>query len=120
MLQGEPSQGIFAIAQFRHGIIAVGGDYTKLEQREKHAFIYRAATFQVPSATPLGYRSGVVFWKKHTLAVAVGPSGSDCSYDAGMTWENFSSIGYHAVKVSNDQKAIWASGSDGRIGVLVN
>ncbi len=118
MLQGEASQGIFAVAWTGDGLIAVGGDYTKLEQREKNAFVYRRGIFEFPAAAPMGYRSGVVFWKKGNLAVAVGPSGSDCSYDGGTTWENFSAVGYHAVKVSEDQKAVWASGSDGRIGIL--
>jgi photosystem II stability/assembly factor-like uncharacterized protein len=119
MLQGEASQGIFAIAWSRAGLIGVGGDYTKLEQREKNAFVYKDGLFEFPAASPSGYRSGVVFWKKSDLAVAVGPSGSDYSDDGGMTWENFSTMGYHAVKVSGDQKAIWASGSDGRIGILI-
>ncbi len=119
MIQGQPSEGIFAIAQVGKAIITVGGDYTKLEQREKHAFIYKNAAFSFPESTPLGYRSGIAFWKKNNLIVAVGPSGSDFSSDEGKNWENFSATGYHAVKVSSDQKAIWASGSSGRIGILV-
>lgn len=119
MLQGEASQGIFAIAWSRGGLIGVGGDYTKLEHREKNSFVYKDGLFELPAVSPSGYRSGVAFWKKSDLTVVVGPSGSDYSDDGGITWENFSTVGYHAVKVSGDQKAIWASGSEGRIGILI-
>jgi hypothetical protein len=49
----------------------------------------------------------------------VGPSGSDYSKDEGVNWENFSKIGYHAVKVSSDENSTWASGGNGRIGHLI-
>ncbi|GAA0877763.1 YCF48-related protein [Algoriphagus jejuensis] len=119
ILQGEPSQGIFAIASTEAGLVAVGGDYTKLEDREKHAFIYNDGSFEYPIAMPLGYRSGLAYWKKKNLTIAVGPSGSDFSTDGGKSWNDFSPTGYHAVKTSPDQKAIWASGSGGRIGILI-
>src|SRR5690606_9420237 len=119
MLQGESSQGIFAITQTMAGLVAVGGDYTKLEDRDRHASIFEAGTFDIPTTAPLGYRSGVAYWKKEKLTVAVGPSGSDFSKDGGKHWLNFSSTGYHAVKISGKQDAIWASGSGGRIGLLV-
>jgi photosystem II stability/assembly factor-like uncharacterized protein len=118
MLQGESSQGIFAIAYTEAGLVAVGGDYTKLEDREQNASIYTDGSFQSPEAAPSGYRSGVAYWKKKNLTVAVGPSGSDFSKDGGRRWENFSDTGYHAVKISKRQDAIWASGSGGRIGLL--
>lgn len=119
ILQGEASQGIFAIAWVRDGLIGIGGDYTQLEIREKNAFIYKDGIFEFPEVSPLGYRSGVAYLKKGDLLVAVGPSGSDYSQDGGMIWENFSATGYHSVKVSEDQKSIWSSGSTGRVGVLI-
>ncbi len=118
MIQGQSSEGIFAIAQIKDRVVGVGGDYTKLEQREKHAFLYQKASFAFPESAPFGYRSGIAFWKKEKLTLAVGPSGSDFSRDGGMNWENFSNVGYHAVKASKDKKAVWASGSTGRVGIL--
>ena len=71
------------------------------------------------SDTPLGYRSGIAVFDEKNLIISVGPSGSDLSKDNGLNWQSFSSIGYHAVKVSNNGKSIWASGSGGRIGLLI-
>lgn len=119
MLQGDASQGIFAITETDAGLVAVGGDYTKLEDREKHAFVYRDGTFAFPSTSPLGYRSGLAYLQRSGLTLAVGPSGSDFSRDQGVSWENFSATGYHAVKTATDETAVWSSGSDGRVGVLV-
>ncbi len=118
MLHGEASQGIFAIVESESGLVSVGGDYTKLEDRDRHVTIYRAGSFDTPTDTPLGYRSGIAYWGKKNLTVAVGPSGSDFSKDGGRKWQNFSSTGFHAVKFSLKQDAVWASGSDGRIGIL--
>lgn len=120
MLQGESSQGIFAITWTDTGILCVGGDYTKLDQREKNAISFGNHSFEVPVTLPLGFRSGLAYLQKNKLSVAVGPSGSDFSMDNGRSWKNFSSTGYHAVKVSDDLNVVWASGSGGRIGLLVH
>lgn len=118
ILQGEPSQGIFAIAMTEQGILSVGGDYQKLESRDRNAVLYQGDSWKIPLYLPLGYRSGVAYIPAQKITIAVGPSGSDISYDFGMNWANFSSTGYHGVKISEDKKTIWASGSDGRIGIL--
>jgi hypothetical protein len=120
ILQGEASQGIFALVKTDNAILALGGDYTKLDFRDKNAFKFIGKSFQFPLQSPLGYRSGIAFYSKEKLTIAVGPSGSDYSKDDGMNWRNFSSIGYHAVRVSLDNKSIWASGSQGRIGLLIH
>lgn len=120
MLQGEASQGIFALSMTDSGILAVGGDYTRLDFRGKNAFRYKVHSFENPIVFPHGYRSGLAYFSREKFTLAVGPSGSDYSRDEGLTWENFSSTGYHAVKVSVDEKAVWASGSQGRIGILIH
>jgi photosystem II stability/assembly factor-like uncharacterized protein len=119
LLQGEASQGIFALVEAGKSVVGVGGDYTKPEMAEKNAFVYQLGEFALAAVRPSGYRSGVTFWKRKNMVLSVGPSGSDFSKDGGMSWENFSSIGFHAVKLSLDKTSIWASGSDGRIGILV-
>lgn len=120
ILQGEASQGIFALVKTENGVFAVGGDYQKLDFREKNAFHFSDQSFQFPVQSPLGYRSGVAFFPNKKLTIAVGPSGSDFSKDEGMIWGNFSTIGYHAVRISLDQKSVWASGAQGRIGLLIH
>ena len=120
MLQGESSQGIFALAALNGRILGVGGDYTKLDQRDRNAVILSDGKSEIPEILPLGFRSGVVYREDRKIAVAVGPSGSDLSWDEGKTWANFSSTGYHAVKISPKKKTIWASGSGGRVGILMD
>jgi photosystem II stability/assembly factor-like uncharacterized protein len=119
ILQGAPSQGIFALVNAEGGIFCVGGDYTQLEFRDGNSFNFSNKTFKGPSIAPFGYRSGLAYDSENGLLVSSGPSGSDFSIDNGHVWQNFSSIGYHAVKASLDGNSIWAAGSRGRIGILV-
>lgn len=120
ILQGGASQGIFALVKTENAVLGVGGDYEKLDFRENNAFRLSDQGFQIPLHSPLGFRSGIAFSPKEKLIIAVGPSGSDLSKDDGLKWENFSSTGYHAVRISLDQKSVWASGSQGRIGLLIH
>lgn len=119
MTQGQPAKGVFAVAGVGERKVLVGGDYTLLENREGNAVIIEDLKEISPIIRPFGYRSGVAYWKKKSLLVAVGPSGSDFSLDLGRTWTKFSPTGFHAVKTSADGKSIWASGSQGRIARLV-
>lgn len=119
ILQGEASQGIFALVKTELSVLAVGGDYTKLDSQEKNAFRFNSQSYKPPSNPPLGYRSGLAYLAGDKLLIAVGHSGSDYSSDDGKTWKNFSTTGYHAVKISTHQKTVWGSGSDGRVGVLI-
>jgi photosystem II stability/assembly factor-like uncharacterized protein len=120
MIQGEASQGIFALVETSTSILAVGGDYTKLDFTERNAFRFSDQNFTFPLKAPSGYRSGIAFFSKVKLTIAVGPSGSDYSFDDGMAWEEFSTIGYHSVKISIEGESVWASGSEGRIGLLIH
>ncbi|RIW18556.1 photosystem II stability/assembly factor-like protein [Algoriphagus lacus] len=118
--QGAPAKGVFAMTLAEDRRILVGGDYTLLESREGNALVVGDISTKTPDVAPFGYRSGVAFWKKEQLVISVGPSGSDFSVDLGNTWKNFSDIGYHSVKSSHDGKRVWASGSQGRIGFLLD
>jgi hypothetical protein len=50
--------------------------------------------------------------------IAVGPSGSDLSRDAGATWTSLGDLGFDAVSVDRAGDAVWAVGERGRIGRL--
>jgi photosystem II stability/assembly factor-like uncharacterized protein len=120
MSQGESSQGVFALTETKTGLVLVGGDYLKPKISEGNLLTYSKGQFSIPRQTTDGYRSGVAFLKKRNLLVAVGPEGSDFSKDGGKTWNSFSSMGFHAAKASPDQKSLWASGSQGRMGRLID
>jgi hypothetical protein len=70
------------------------------------------------TSEPGEYRSGAA-WVPHTggTALAVGPTGSDISYDRGFTWHRFDTGSFDAVACAPGG-ACWASGEQGRVGRL--
>jgi hypothetical protein len=50
-------------------------------------------------------------------AIAVGPTGSDVSYDGGRTWQRFDTGSFDAVACTWDLSC-WASGENGRAALL--
>ena len=52
-----------------------------------------------------------------TGVVAVGPSGTDVSYDGGLSWVSVEKGSLDSVECTRDG-ACWGSGSDGRVAVL--
>ena len=71
-----------------------------------------------PPSGPAGYRSGVS-WVPHTLAtvIAVGLTGSDVSYNGGLTWHTFDTGQFDTVSCTPDGSC-WASGDLGRVATL--
>jgi hypothetical protein len=66
-----------------------------------------------------GYRSGVDWLNRsRATAVAVGPTGSDVTYDGGRHWTTFDDVAYDAVQCTRDG-ACWTSGPAGRVSKLV-
>lgn len=121
IVQGESSKGIFSVAVLGKGeVFLVGGDYIKMEDTISNAVSFNSENEEwgIPMSVPKGYRSGVVYFPRFHWLVAVGPTGSDFSKDGGLTWENFSDEGFHAVKLAHTEEAIWASGSNGKIAKL--
>ncbi|MFI7407856.1 WD40/YVTN/BNR-like repeat-containing protein [Streptomyces sp. NPDC049627] len=118
---GDPARGVFALA-FRdraHGL-AVGGDY-RPDQASPQAAARTGdggADWQ-PAATPVrAYRSGVA-WLPHsrTAALAVGPTGTDLTTDAGRTWRTVDTGSYDTVDCTPDL-GCWAAGEKGRVARL--
>ncbi|WLW58345.1 WD40/YVTN/BNR-like repeat-containing protein [Streptomyces sp. YU58] len=118
---GDPARGVFALA-FRdraHGL-AVGGDY-RADQPSPRAAArtgdggadWQSATTPVPA-----YRSGVA-WLPHsrTAALAVGPTGTDLTTDAGRTWRTVDEGSYDTVDCTPDL-GCWAAGEQGRVARL--
>ncbi|MDY7088067.1 MAG: oxidoreductase, partial [Actinomycetota bacterium] len=77
----------------------------------------RGRTWTVAAAAPGEYRSGSA-WHGRT-ALAVGPTGSDISYDGGRTWKRFDTGSFDAVECT-PTGACWASGEKGRVAKLVH
>lgn len=118
---GDPARGVFALA-FRdrtHGL-AVGGDYRPDQASPRAAARTgdKGATWQPASAPVTAYRSGVA-WLPHsrTAALAVGPTGTDLTTDAGRTWRTVDTGSYDTVDCTPDL-GCWAAGEKGRVARL--
>jgi photosystem II stability/assembly factor-like uncharacterized protein len=114
LLSGSPSTGIFSICFMdeKRGVI-VGGDYQAPEKRDRIAAWSAdgGATWKLSQEMPCGFKSCVA--QSGTVLVAVGTSGSDISYDQGMTWERLGEEGYHSVSFAGTIG--FAVGDDGRV-----
>jgi photosystem II stability/assembly factor-like uncharacterized protein len=120
-LTSNGSSGVFAI-DFRdpHRGIAVGGDF-RAPANGSHALARTrdgGRTWTEPSTAPAGYRSGIAFHPFFsTVAIAVGPTGSDITLDAGQHWHQFDTGTFDTVTCTHDGSC-WASGEQGRVGIL--
>jgi photosystem II stability/assembly factor-like uncharacterized protein len=118
---GDPARGVFGLA-FRdrtHGI-AVGGDYRADQASPRASATTRdgGRTWTASAAPVPAYRSGVT-WLPHsrTSALAVGPTGTDLTLDAGRTWRTVDTGSYDTADCTHDG-ACWAAGEKGRIARL--
>jgi photosystem II stability/assembly factor-like uncharacterized protein len=121
-LAAGPSAGVFSVRfRDRHNGIAVGGDFANPTSSLGNAAWSSdgGITWRPATVRPGGYRSGSV-WLPHErdVALAVGPSGSDVTNDAGRTWSSFDTGSFDSVECANDG-ACWASGEQGRVATLV-
>jgi hypothetical protein len=97
----------------------VGGDFL-LPTASPDNFARTAdggASWQLLLGAPPEYRSGAAWADGHT-ALAVGPSGSDVSSDAGTSWQRFDDCSLDTVDCASPA-ACWASGANGRVAYLV-
>jgi photosystem II stability/assembly factor-like uncharacterized protein len=118
---GGESAGIFSVSfrDARRGVI-VGGDFAAPTGAVDNAAWTAdgGRTWTRSTTNPSGYRSGSA-WVPRTArtVLAVGPSGSDVSADGGRTWATFDTGSFDSVECTHDG-ACWASGDQGRVGVL--
>lgn len=116
------SAGIFGLAfANRHQGIAVGGDYADPRaDTDVGAVSTTGDTWSLPARGPHGYRSGVTFvGGAKGMALAVGLTGSDVSYDSGEHWIKFAAGQFDTVACAR-HGACWASGDHGRVAVLTS
>lgn len=113
-----PTAGIYSLALRKSGeAIAVGGDYLTPTSAPDGAAYLKARTWTVARKAPGEYRSGSAWTGGGDTALAVGPTGSDISYDGGRSWKRFDTGTFDAVDCTADG-ACWASGVQGRVAKL--
>jgi photosystem II stability/assembly factor-like uncharacterized protein len=120
-LPSGPSAGIFSIAfrDARHGIV-VGGDFKKEAEAIDNSAVTDSGGRTWTSVSGLsGYRSAVAFVPALNRAlVAVGPSGSDVSFDDGRTWTAIPGPGFHAISFAPRSRTAWGVGEKGAVARL--
>jgi len=116
---GMESSGVFSLA-FRDGThgVAVGGDYAKPDASAGTAAgsADGGKTWTAAAKPPHGYRSAVAWDADAKAWIAVGPNGSDISYDDGKTW-----VPLDGADTRGNWNALslpWVVGPQGRIGKL--
>ena len=116
-----PSAGLFSIAfrDSRHGIV-VGGDFKKeAEAVDSAAITDSGGRTWMPVSGLSGFRSAVAHVPAHDRTViAVGPSGSDVSFDDGRTWRAIPGPGFHAVSFAPRSRVAWGVGEKGAVARL--
>ena len=107
--------GVFSLAfRNRHDGVMVGGDFLAPDNGvDASGFTHDGDRWR-GGGDLTGYRSGVD-WLGDTL-IAVGPTGSDVSYDGARSWKPFDSAAYDAVVCVDG--TCWASGPAGAVAKL--
>jgi photosystem II stability/assembly factor-like uncharacterized protein len=133
-IRSADAAGIFSL-DFRTNRlgIAIGGDF-ELPEEATDALARSTdggVSWQLvdESVAPSGYRSGMAWYFdqrgdqrmqlpiEKRAVIAVGPTGSDVSFNRGKRWEEFDDGAFHSVECA--EGACWASGPSGRIARLV-
>lgn len=120
IVQGGAATGIYSFAVNKDNIILVGGDYTRPELATEHNLYSNdnGATWNTPAESSRGYRECVEFITNKIL-FTTGPTGTDISYDGGITWGAFSEIkGFHVLRKARNGSLIIMAGNDGQISIV--
>jgi photosystem II stability/assembly factor-like uncharacterized protein len=118
-IPASPAGGVFSLdfRDTRHGI-AVGGDFLAPENGVDASAFTRDGDTWIGGGDLSGYRSGVSWFSQWLpIAIAVGPTGSDITFDGGRRWIAFDETNLDAVDCTRDL-ACWASGPEGAVAVL--
>ncbi|MFJ9339772.1 oxidoreductase [Streptomyces sp. NPDC101733] len=114
---GDPARGVFALAfRDRTTGLALGGDY-RADQASPNAAARSADSgreWTRAATPPPAYRSGAAWYPYgRSTALAVGPTGTDVTTDAGRTWRAFDGGSFDTVDCASDG-GCWAAGEKGR------
>lgn len=125
IVSGNQSSGIFSLAfrDEKHGV-AIGGDYQQHLAAKANVALTDdgGKTWRLPEhSASVTFQSCVAFVpdRASRLLVAVGTSGSFCSYDGGQSWNKFSDAAYHTLSFAKSSRVGWAAGGEGRIAKCV-
>jgi photosystem II stability/assembly factor-like uncharacterized protein len=118
-MHSNAAAGIFALAvrDEEHGL-AAGGDLVTPAASPDMLALTRdgGRTWNLVEEAPNEYRSGA-HWLDDRIALVVGPTGSDASFDRGRSWQGFDDGSFDTVDCVK-HNVCWASGEQGRVALL--
>lgn len=118
-MHSNEAAGVFALA-FRDtdNGLAVGGDLVTPAASPDMMALTRDSgrTWRLVEDAPNQYRSGTQ-WVDDRSAIAVGPTGSDATFDRGRAWDRFDDGSFDTVDCVEGGDC-WASGEQGRVAYL--
>lgn len=115
----SPSRGVFSLARSGDKLIAVGGDYKQLFEREGTLSVsdnLGGTWRQAKGPGVRGFRSAVLYHPAISRWICTGPTGTDISQD-GETWIPLSELGFHTLGIAKDG-SVWGAGADGSAGQI--
>jgi len=117
MLHGNAGKGIYAMA-FKDELngIAVGGNWEDVTCDSSKIFTSDGGKTWNLSSGIQHYRSNVTYLKDN-IYIATGTSGTDITYNGGVSWQLLDSTGFNAIVFGTDSTGI-AVGSKGVISEL--
>ena len=121
-IKTPPSEGLFALAfQGPMRGVAVGGDGTGRLPRVQSTAVTRDGRHWTTRGETTSTRYSVEWLpdSRRSVVVAVGPRGSDVSFDAARTWARFSLKPYGGLSCAPADGTCWATGGRGEVGILV-
>jgi hypothetical protein len=93
--------------------VVVGGDYKKPADRSGTAgYRVYGTHWEAASVPPSGFRSAVEWEPEFRCWIAVGPNGSDVSFDDGKRWQPLDKGNWNALSLP------WVVGPKGQIARL--
>lgn len=112
---GAPSRGGFSLALTPDSMWAVvGGDYQNETHAQGHFAVFGYNQWWGARQPTRGYRECVLVMDTMTW-LATGPSGSDASWDGGLTWQPFHEAkGMHVIK-KNHEGGVLLAGKGGTL-----
>jgi photosystem II stability/assembly factor-like uncharacterized protein len=118
-MHSDADAGVFALTfRDKNNGLAVGGDLGTPAASPDAMALSRDSgrTWRLVEDAPNEYRSGA-HWVDDRSAIAVGPTGSDATFDRGRSWEGFDDGSFDVVDCVKGGDC-WASGEQGRVAFL--
>lgn len=122
LINDKSTEGFYSIDFFdEHNAIAVGGDYTKLNDSKNNYYLTSngGKDWHSPVYKPTGFKSCIKYSPINKNIIAVtGTSGTEITYDSGNNWKKIVSKSYNVLEFSKDGKTIFLAGDRGEIGKI--